>query len=719
MSEARTAPFLLKVRRMPNQVIFPIFGALLSGGLAAFVLFRGDRSFANRAFMAGMLVFAVEAVLSAVSLLADSPGEALRWQRHAHVATALLPGIWLSFSLTFARANDAEFVKRWRAIIAVTLAVPAALALFPGGYFFDLGHAADNLAHGTLRLGVAGYWFYLFFLLVAVVVLVQLERTLRSSTGALRWSIKFMLLGVGSLFGVRIYTCSEALLFARVDRTLLVAHAAALIVANALMIVSLVRTRVFRFDIYLSHGLIYNSLTILLVGVYLLVVGVLAKAAHMLGNTQGLPLGLFFVFLAVVSLTMALLSDDLRHRLRRLVSRHFRRPSYDYRKIWATFTEKTASVLDARELSATACKLIAETFGVSSVAVWLLDPAGSRLDLCSSTFLSPSQAKQLASRSKGMGDVIQVMCDRRLPVDFESSDSVWVQELKYFSGNLREYEIRYAVSLFAGGKFLGVLTLNGRQSGEGLSVEDFDLLKALADQTAGILLNLQLSEELRQAKEKQALKMVSAFFLHDLKNLASTLSMTMQNLPVHFDNPEFRQDALRVISLSVDKINAMCNRLSLLGQEVQLQQTETDVNDLVRNSLHSVNASLNAAVVTELNPVPRVSADPEQFQKVILNLLLNAYEASGKHGPIRLVTEHSEGCVVLSVLDNGCGMSRDFVQRALFLPFQTTKLQGSGIGLYQSKMIVEAHKGKIEVESEEGRGSTFRVILPVPKETGP
>jgi signal transduction histidine kinase len=95
------------------------------------------------------------------------------------------------------------------------------------------------------------------------------------------------------------------------------------------------------------------------------------------------------------------------------------------------------------------------------------------------------------------------------------------------------------------------------------------------------------------------------------------------------------------------------------------------------------------------------------------NLILNANEAVGSAGEICVATGQQDGWAIFSVRDNGCGMSKEFMERSLFRPFKTTKKQGIGIGLYQSKMIVEAHKGKIEVESGEGKGTTFRVFLPI------
>ena len=103
------------------------------------------------------------------------------------------------------------------------------------------------------------------------------------------------------------------------------------------------------------------------------------------------------------------------------------------------------------------------------------------------------------------------------------------------------------------------------------------------------------------------------------------------------------------------------------------------------------------------------------MQKVITNLVLNARDAVSAGGEIRVETSRRDGWVVLAVADNGCGMTPDFIQRSLFRPFQTTKRKGIGIGMFHCKMIVEAHKGRIEVESAPGKGTAFRVFLPCPR----
>jgi putative PEP-CTERM system histidine kinase len=226
------------------------------------------------------------------------------------------------------------------------------------------------------------------------------------------------------------------------------------------------------------------------------------------------------------------------------------------------------------------------------------------------------------------------------------------------------------------------------------------------------LLNLQLSRRLLQAKELEAFQTMSAFFVHDLKNTASTLSLMLQNLRDHFGNPAFRDDALRVVGKSVQHLNDLIGRLSQLRQELAIQPVAAELAPVVELALTQAGPLSSVNMVKELLPGPPVRLDPEQMQKVVLNLVLNARDAVGDRGNIRVATSAADGWAVLTVTDDGCGMTPEFVRRSLFRPFQTTKKRGIGIGMFQSKMIVDAHGGRFEVDSTPGQGTTFRVLLP-------
>ena len=184
------------------------------------------------------------------------------------------------------------------------------------------------------------------------------------------------------------------------------------------------------------------------------------------------------------------------------------------------------------------------------------------------------------------------------------------------------------------------------------------------------------------------------------------------NLPVHFDNPEFRKDALRGIGNTVDRVNHLIARLSALRKKVQLQPVETNLPDLAQRTIAQLNGLAGTALTTDFAPASRVLVDPEHFSSVISNLLLNARDAAPNDAAVHLQVREDAGRVLLSVTDNGCGMSSDFIANSLFRPFNSTKSKGLGIGMFQCKVIVEAHRGTLEVSSTVGKGTTISVSLP-------
>jgi signal transduction histidine kinase len=144
-----------------------------------------------------------------------------------------------------------------------------------------------------------------------------------------------------------------------------------------------------------------------------------------------------------------------------------------------------------------------------------------------------------------------------------------------------------------------------------------------------------------------------------------------------------------------------------------LKPVDLNLNQLVAETLETLTWGPGVGLLSSQHPLPNIFADPEQLQNVITNLLLNARDAVGESGQITVETNTLDGRVVLTVSDDGCGMNPSFLRDSLFRPFHTTKKEGLGIGLFQSKMIVEAHRGTIQVESERDKGTTFCVFLPV------
>ncbi|WP_373498966.1 XrtA/PEP-CTERM system histidine kinase PrsK [Desulfococcus sp.] len=691
----------------------PNIAALAALSLALFVLVRDFRSLAHRLLSFGLALLALESLFAGFCINAEMPWEAARWMVIRNLPAALLPGTWLVFSLIFAADAPGQMVKRWKWQVIGLYAAPVLILVASRGALF-----AEHpvwVPPGAWGFFISGWGlaFQMCMLAGALLSLTLIEKTLRKATGNFRWQIKFLIIGLGCILVARIFIVSQALLFRSLKMEWELVNAGAIAVGVLLMAKSFLRTRTLSLQFYASSPVIYHSVTILLVGAYFIIVGIAAKLFLILDATRAISLISLFVILSFVGVLGLLLSDRYKKRMKRFISRHFRRPIYDYRREWANFTHQTSSAVDIRMLCRAAVEIIAKTFDSLAVTIWVREGAGGKAVLAASTvFSGQRQEKMLADSAQKLMTALE---SAAIPMDLDYDLDEPPAALREVGSELfKSLETRYCIPLRVKRELTGILTLGKRVGKDSpLSTEDFDLLATMADQLAANILNILLSERVTRLKQMEAFQSMSAFFVHDMKNLANKLSLTVQNLPHHFEDPEFRKDAVQSITRSVEKIKSMSARLTSLSQKIELREEKVDLNALVEKAATELNGAMAGGISRRFNPVPKVNADPEHFAKVITNLLLNAHEASDGGGPIEVETGAGDGWAFVRVRDHGKGMPQAFIETSLFRPFQTTKKSGMGIGLYHSKTIVEAHCGKIEVESTVGGGSTFRVLLPL------
>ena len=690
--------------------------AAFTAALGLAVLLRKRHSAASWSFTGGMVLLAVETLFNGFSFNELAPKNVGFLQGAAFVTRSFLPGVWLFFSLTYSRGNYRESLARWRFLLLAAFVLPVALALAFRGELVQLLPFPEP---GT------GFWFRLggqpakalnvLCLVATVLILMNLERTFRSAVGTTRWRIKFFVLGLAVIFGARFYARSQALVFSGYDLALTNIETVALLLGCVLMAAAYFRSGFIEIDVYPSRAVLHTSVTVLLAGIYLFFVGVLAQIVVHFGGAGSFPLEAFLVLLGLVILAVLLLSNRVRQSIQLFISRHFARPQHDFRQIWTRFTASMSSVLDEGDLCVAAGRLISETFNALSVSIWLLDSQYQRLVRASSTLHSEQEQAGDSTREVAAKQWNSISLNKlSRPFELERAKEKWTDNLKEISaGRFRTGGNRICVPLLAGEHRLGVIILADRVSGIRYTGEEMDLLKCIGDQVGVSLLNLRLTKKIMLGKELEAFQTMSAFFIHDLKNTASTLSLMLQNLPIHFDDPAFRKDALRSIGGTVDRINDLISSLSAFRHELHLNPTELDLNLLVTEILKSLDCAGDAELVTKLDPLPKMVGDREQLRSMITNLLLNARDAVGGAGRIMVETRQRNGWVTLSIADNGCGMTPAFVKNSLFRPFSTTKKKGLGIGMFHAKMIVEAHRGNIQVKSELGSGTTFEVMLPL------
>ncbi|HEX5491526.1 MAG TPA: XrtA/PEP-CTERM system histidine kinase PrsK [Candidatus Udaeobacter sp.] len=697
---------------MSPTTILALAAAGFSLGLASLGAFRKNRSMATWCFAIGMLIFALENLFGAKWREADVAETAAFWGSLTLVMKALFPGIWICFSLTYSRGSPRTLPLRSRLLILAAFIIPVGISLIFKNQLLPVSPYSDFDANWWVRSHAAARTLNGFQLISAVVVLMNLERTFRSAVGTMQWRIKFIVIGLGIIFGARVYTTSQALLFSEGILVLSGVDSAALLIGCALMVVAFLRSGFGEIDVYPSHAVLRTSVTFVLAGGYLVVVGVLAQVVASTGKAEAFELQTLIVLLAFAGLAIVLLSNRFRQKIRSLVSRHFKRPQYDFRQIWTRVTRSMSSAFGQPAMCAAAAKLISETFNVLSVSIWLLDE--DRLAFGASTSRSASEASAVLQDPQQTFARIRML---RKPFELEKAKGDHIEALKQISLNqFRTGGNRICVPLCAGNNCMGIAILADRVGGTPYSIEEFDLLKCIGDQVAVGLLNLRLTDEITSGKELEAFQAMSAFFVHDLKNAASTLSLTLKNLPLHFDDPAFRQDVLRGIGETTERINQLISRLTAL-RRLELNLAEVDLNSVVDDAVNGMNGTLNVRVMRDFRLQPKVRLDRDQFGSVINNLLLNARDAVGSEGEVKIQTAAENEWAIVSVADNGCGMTPEFVRSSLFRPFQTTKKKGLGIGMFQSKMIVEAHQGRILVKSEPAVGTTFRIMLPLSTQT--
>jgi signal transduction histidine kinase len=230
-------------------------------------------------------------------------------------------------------------------------------------------------------------------------------------------------------------------------------------------------------------------------------------------------------------------------------------------------------------------------------------------------------------------------------------------------------------------------------------------------------LRAQIARE-EESRQFESFVRLSAMLTHDLKNAIEGLSLTVSNMERHFDNPQFRADALKGLTGATDKLKALVARLarpltSLSGEHKR--PTNVDLVPILQRVI-AMNAEpmrSKHTIVTRLPQNLYALVDAARIEEVMENLILNALEAMDNGGTLTVAAAYtSSGAPMFSVSDTGRGMSKTFIESRLYRPFATTKKTGIGLGLYTCREVIQASAGSIDVESVEGAGTTFRVVLP-------
>jgi putative PEP-CTERM system histidine kinase len=268
-----------------------------------------------------------------------------------------------------------------------------------------------------------------------------------------------------------------------------------------------------------------------------------------------------------------------------------------------------------------------------------------------------------------------------------------------------------AVPLIVGDDLIGFVVLTQPRASLDLNWEVRDLLKTAARQAAGFLAQMHAAEALLEARKFDAFNRMSAFVVHDLKNIITQLSLMMKNAQRHRDNPEFQADMLTTVESSLDKMRQMMLQLRE-GERPTGSTSGVNLLEVVQRI--QVQARQRGREL-QVEAVDRVATrgHEQRLERVIGHVVQNAMDATPATGRVWVKLQQSAGRALVEVGDTGAGMSPEFIQTRLFRPFNSTKTSGMGIGSYESFQYVKELGGSIDVKSELGHGTVVTLLLPL------
>ncbi len=635
------------------------------------------------------------ALLELFDLLAlNAESEAIAWKRYALIAESLLPPFWILTGLTFARQAGPWRIGR---LLQMTVAFTFLFCLLP--FAFPLGsffYAPDFPAERLLFLGNVGYFYYLGIMASLIFALVQFEATLANASPESLNRIKLEIIALGAILAVLIFYFSQALLYRSLNMNYLTLRSFIYLVALALMAYSLLFRRG-NVRIQVSRRMAYKSFVLVAVGVYLVMLGILGEGMQYFDVSFKRTVTVSFAFLVGIVLLIMLLSERFRREVKVALHKNFYQHKHDYRTQWLRFTQQLATSSSGEELLQRILAAYCDIFGISGAAMFLFEK--SRGGYCMTATHEFGTVVDVISPANSL---VRFMKERAWVVNARDENPEIMEENgRFFTDN----QVSFVIPLFSGKDVEGFIVL-GRaiKEDEVYIYEDYDLMKTIARQTSQAILHQKLSEQLLKAREIEAIGNVAAFVAHDLKNLVSNLSLIVDNAGKYIQNPDFQQDMLVSLGNTVTKMQRLIGRLKNLGEREHFVLQSVNLLDLAEKTVRMV----SGAPITVSGSSETALVDENEIQNVVMNLLMNAIEASGSNEPVQ-VEVGSSGGPYLSVRDHGCGMSPEFVRTKLFKPFKTTKKKGLGIGLYQCRQTVESLGGRIEVISEEGKGSVFTI----------
>jgi len=545
--------------------------------------------------------------------------------------------------------------------------------------------------------------------LLALCGVVLVEQLFRNTSADERWGIKYLCLGLGGVFVYDFYLFSDALLFRRVDGDIWYARGAVNALIVPLLAVASARNPQWSVDLFVSRRMVFHTTSLFGAGLYMLLMAVAGYYIKLYGGEWGAILQITFIFAASIALLAIFFSGSLRAKVKVFLNKHFFNYRYDYREEWLRLINVLSGEEGNRPLQERAILALAGIVESPGGLLWLQEDTGSYSNVA--CWNLPEVG---AIGCSGLESLMTFLEQEQWVVNLEEyvEDPSFYKDLELPDWLLELDRAWLLVPLSHDAKLQGFVLLATPRAKHSLNWENMDLLKTAGCQIASYLALNRAAMALAEAQQFEGFNRLSAFVIHDLKNLIAQLSLVTKNAVKHKNNPEFIDDAMHTIDNSVTKMSRLMAQMrsAMPGDS----RSQIELNEMFRELMVERSTQNPIPVFNELEERVIIHADKDRMGAVFGHVIQNAQDATPPDGSVEIRLHSESGQAIVEVRDTGLGMDDAFIRERLFRPFDSTKgLTGMGIGAYECREFVNSIGGQVHVSSTLGKGTLFTMVLPL------
>ena len=544
----------------------------------------------------------------------------------------------------------------------------------------------------------------------AIIGLILIEQVYRNTFSEQRWSIKFLCLGLGSLFIVDFILYSKSLLFTTLDTSLWNSRGIIHVLVTPMLAISILRLLENHTVLTVSRKLVFHTTILFGSGLYLILMSVAGFYIRDYGGSWGGMAQTTFIFLAVLLLLVLFISGKIRAIIKVYFNKHFLQYNYDYREEWIKLSKTIAGLDSVTELSGLIVKTMGNLVESCGGGLWLKNEQGYFYLVEQYNFgFEPEPI------IKANEPFVQFLDTKQWVIDFVeyTNNPELYDEIDLSDWHSKANQIWLIAPLLRLNTMEAFVVLTQPRVPRVLNWEDHDLLKTVGMQFANALALNRTIDELSLSRQFEAYNRLSAFIVHDLKNLVAQIALIVKNAEKHKRNPEFIDDSIETLENVTHKMQHIIDQLKK-GKIKTEPQSVIDLSKIIKDVAAQQAGNRPVLQIDSNVDECLVCGEQTKMTAVLGHLVQNAQEATAQNGFVRLELTKNDHQAIIKIIDNGVGMDKKFIASRLFKPFDTTKGNaGMGIGVYEARDYIVKHSGQIDVESSPGQGTEFTITLPL------